>query len=174
MTSKDIATRVTTGVQALALPGQREGWQAQHRGSLLNDAQTYDALADAVQADLKARRLDGDLPWGISAAQRARKRVKPLRDAARAMRKAARAINGTVAAYEETQPEVVLRAREDKALRKAQRKQQLHQVAANSTQSTLQRLAPADGEGEEGSGPAGAPRLLGDFFGPGGQQRRGA
>lgn len=167
MTSKDIATRVTTGVQALALPGQREGWQAQHRGSLLTDAQTYDALADAVQADLKARRVAGDLPWGISAAHRARKRAKPLRDAARAMRKAARAINGTVAAYEETQPEVVLKTREDKALRKAQRKQAVGQVAHNSAQSALKRLAPAD----EDDGPAGAPKLLGDYFG---NQRRGA
>lgn len=167
MTSKDIATSVTTGVQALALPGQREGWQAQHRGSLLTDAQTYDALADAVQADLKARRLHGDLPWGISAAHRARKRVKPLRDAANAMRKAARAINGTVAAYEETQPEAVLKAREDKALRKARRKQTVQQVAANSSQATLNRLAPADSE----DGPAGAPKLLGDYFG---NQRRGA
>uniref|UniRef100_UPI003F49B325 hypothetical protein n=1 Tax=Streptomyces achromogenes TaxID=67255 RepID=UPI003F49B325 len=165
--SKDIATRVTTGVQALALPGQREAWQAQHRGSLLNDAQTYDALADAIQADLKARRLDGDLPWGISAAARARKRVKPLREAARAMRQAARAINGTVAAYEETQPEAVVRRREDKALRKAQRKAQLGAVAHNSAQATLQRLAP--GEGEEA--PAGEPKLLGDFFG---KQQRGA
>ncbi|MEU3038118.1 hypothetical protein [Streptomyces griseoaurantiacus] len=169
--SKDIATRVTTGVQALALPGQREGWQAQHRGSLLTDAQTYDALADAIQADLKARRLDGDLPWGLSAAARARKRVKPLREAARAMRQAAKAINGTVAAYEETQPEVVMRRREDKALRKAQRKaqrkQQLGAAAHNSAQATLQRLAPTDGEGEQ----AGAPKLLGDFFG---KQQRGA
>lgn len=167
MTSNDIATRVTTGVQALALPGQREGWQAQHRGSLLNDAQTYDALADAVQADLKGRRLPGDLPWGISAAHRARKRVKPLRDAASAMRKAARAINGTVAAYEETMPEAVIKAREDKALLKAQRKQGAQQVATNSVQSTLNRLASADSD----DGPAGAPKLLGDFFG---DQRRGA
>lgn len=166
MTSKDIATRVTTGVQALALPGQREGWQAQHRGSLLTDAQTYDALADAIQADLKNRRLNGDLPWGISAAHRARKRAKPLREAARAMRKAASAVSGTVAAYEETQPEAVLRAREDKALRKAQRRQAVQQVATNSTQATLNRLAPADEE----DGPAGAPKLLGDFF----NQRRGA
>ncbi|MGW5568216.1 hypothetical protein ACWEWD_33025 [Streptomyces tendae] len=168
--SKDIATRVTTGVQALALPGQREGWQAQHRGSLLTDAQTYDALADAIQADLKARRLDGDLPWGISAAARARKRVKPLRDAAKAMRQAAKAINGTVAAYEETQPDVVLRRREDKALRKAQRKQQLGTAAHNSAQATLQRLAPGDGD----DAPAGAPKLLGDFFGGPDSQRRGA
>jgi hypothetical protein len=167
VTSKDIATRVTTGVQALALPGQREGWQAQHRGSLLNDAQTYDALADAIQADLKARRLNGDLPWGLSAAHRARKRAKPLREAAKAMRKAASAISGTVAAYEETQPEAVLKAREDKALHKAQRKQAVHQVATASTQATLNRLAPAEEEG----GPAGAPRLLGDFFN---DQRRGA
>lgn len=165
--SKDIATRVTTGVQALALPGQREGWQAQHRGSLLTDAQTYDALADAIQADLKARRLDGDLPWGISAAARARKRVKPLRDAARAMRQAARAINGVVAAYEETQPEVVLQRREDKALRKAQRKQQLGAAAHNSAEATLQRLAPAGGEGEQ----AGAPQVLSHYFG---KQQRGA
>ncbi|GHB67948.1 hypothetical protein GCM10010377_68580 [Streptomyces viridiviolaceus] len=168
--SKDIATRVTTGVQALALPGQREGWQAQHRGSLLNDAQTYDALADAIQADLKARRLDGDLPWGISAAARARKRVKPLRDAAKAMRQAAKAINGTVAAYEETQPEVVMRRREDKALRKAQRKQQLGAAAHNSAQATLKRLAPADGD----DAPAGEAKLLGDFFGPTNRQQRGA
>ncbi|AXI91246.1 MULTISPECIES: hypothetical protein [Streptomyces] len=168
--SKDIATRVTTGVQALALPGQREGWQAQHRGSLLTDAQTYDALADAIQADLKARRLDGDLPWGISAAARARKRVKPLRDAARAMRQAAKAINGTVAAYEETQPEVVLQRREEKALRKAQRKQQLGAVAHNSAQATLQRLAPADSD----DGQAGAPKLLGDYFGGNSRQQRGA
>jgi hypothetical protein len=155
--SKDIATRVTTGVQA------------QHRGSLLTDAQTYDALADAIQADLKARRLDGDLPWGISAAARARKRVKPLRDAAKAMRQAAKAINGTVAAYEETQPDVVLRRR-DKALRKAQRKQQLGTAAHNSAQATLQRLAPGDGD----DAPAGAPKLLGDFFGGSDSQRRGA
>ncbi|MFB6961171.1 hypothetical protein ACFCYB_30235 [Streptomyces sp. NPDC056309] len=165
--SKDIATRVTTGVQALALPGQREGWQAQHRGSLLNDAQTYDALADAIQADLKARPVDGDMPW--SAALRARKRVKPLRDAAKAMRKAAKVINGTVAAYEETQPEVVAKRREDKALKKAQRKQQLGAAAHNSAHTTLQRLSPADSE----DAPAGAPKLLGDFFGPG-NQRRGA
>ncbi|MFD5430370.1 hypothetical protein [Streptomyces sp. NPDC127084] len=165
--SKDIASRVTTGVQALALPGQREGWQAQHRGSLLTDAQTYDALADAVQDDLKRRRVGGDLPFGISAAARARKRAKPLREAARAMRKAARAINGTVAAYEETAPETVLRRREDKALRKAQRKQQAGAVMTNSAQQTLQRLAPSQGEGE----PAGAPRLLGDFFGPDHRQR---
>jgi hypothetical protein len=170
VTSKDIATRVSTGVQALALPGQREGWQDQHRGSLLTDAQTYDALADAVQADLKARRLDGDLPWGISAAHRARKRVKPLRQAARAMRQAAKAINATVAAYEETQPEVVLKRREDKALKKAQRKQQLGASAHNSAQQTLQRLAPADSD----DGPAGQPKLLGDFFGSNSQQRRGA
>ncbi|MGA5207932.1 hypothetical protein [Streptomyces variegatus] len=168
--SKDIATRVTQGVQELALPGQREGWQAQHRGSLLTDAQTYDALADAIQADLKARRLDGDLPWGISASARARKRVKPLRDAARAMRQAAKAINGTVAAYEETQPEVVLRRREDKALRKAQRKQQLGTAAHNSAQQTLRKLAP----GEDDDAPAGAPKLLGDYFGPNDRQRRGA
>ncbi|MFD6823333.1 hypothetical protein ACFWC5_23565 [Streptomyces sp. NPDC060085] len=167
--SKDIASRVTTGVQALALPGQREGWQAQHRGSLLSDAQAYDALADAVQADLKGRRLDGDLPWGLSAASRARKRVKPLRDTARAMRKAAKAINGTVVAYEETQPEVVLRRREDKALKKAQRKQNVQATAYNSADQTLQRLAPGTEEGA----PAGQARLLGDFFGPG-QQRRGA
>ncbi|MPY38269.1 hypothetical protein FNH09_45815 [Streptomyces adustus] len=167
--SKDIASRVTSGVQALALPGQREGWQAQHRGSLLTDAQAYDALADAVQSDLKARRLDGDLPWGISAAARARKRVKPLRDAARAMRKAARAINGVVAAYEETQPDVVLRRREDKQLKKAQLKAAAGAAAHNSAQVTLQRLAPGESEGD----PAGAPRLLGDFFGSG-QQRRGA
>ncbi|MET8102766.1 hypothetical protein ABZV29_41115 [Streptomyces sp. NPDC005236] len=167
--SKDIASRVTTGVQALALPGQREGWQAQHRGSLLSDAQAYDALADAVQADLKGRRLDGDLPFGMSAASRARKRVKPLRDTARAMRKAAKAINGTVAAYEETQPEVVLRRREDKALKKAQRKQNVQVTAYNSANQTLQRLAPGTEDGE----PSGQARLLGDFFGPG-QQRRGA
>ncbi|UXY24983.1 hypothetical protein N8I84_41870 (plasmid) [Streptomyces cynarae] len=168
--SKDIATRVTTGVQALALPGQREGWQAQHRGSLLNDAQAYDAIADALQADLKGRRVDGDLPWGLSASMRARKRVKPLRDAAKAMRKAAKAINATVAAYEETQPEVVVQRREDKALKKAQRKQQLQAAAHNSAQQTLQRLAPADAD----DGPAGQPKLLGDFFGPNSQQRRGA
>jgi hypothetical protein len=167
--SKDIASRVTTGVQALALPGQREGWQAQHRGSLLSDAQAYDALADAVQADLKGRRLDGDLPWGLSAASRARKRVKPLRDTAKAMRKAAKAINSVVAAYEETQPDVVLRRREDKALKKAQRKQNVQVTAYNSANQTLQRLAPGTEEGE----PAGQPKLLGDFFGPG-QQRRGA
>ena len=166
--NKDIATRVTTGVQALALPGQREGWQAQHRGSLLNDAQTYDALADAIQADLKGRPVDGDLPW--SAALRARKRVKPLREAARAMPKAAKAINGTVAAYEETQPEVVARRREDKALKKAQRKQQLGAAAHNSAQATLRRLAPADSE----DGPAGAPKLLGDFLAPADKQQRGA
>ncbi|MEV0185837.1 hypothetical protein AB0I54_42215 [Streptomyces sp. NPDC050625] len=166
--SKDIATRVTNGVQALALPGQREGWQAQHRGSLLTDAQAYDALADALQADLKARPLDGDMPW--SAALRARKRVKPLRDVAKAMRKAARAINATVAAYEETQPEVVAQRREDKALRKAQRKQQLQAVAHNSAQQTLQRLAPADTD----DGPAGQVKVLGDFFGPNSQRRRGA
>ncbi|MGW5609425.1 hypothetical protein ACWEWI_25640 [Streptomyces sp. NPDC003753] len=168
MTSKDIATRVSTGVQALALPGQREGWQAQHRGSLLNDAQAYDALADALQADLKARPVDGDKPW--SAALRARKRVKPLREAAKAMRKAAKSINATVAAYEETQPEVVLQRREDKALKKAQRKQQLHAAAHNSAQQTLQRLAPAATD----DGPAGQPKLLGDFFGPNSQQRKGA
>ncbi|MFE1927560.1 hypothetical protein ACFW91_34020 [Streptomyces asoensis] len=167
MTSKDIATRVTTGVQALAVPGQREGWQAQHRGSLLTDAQTYDALADALQADLKTRRVDGDLPWGLSAAARARKRVKPLREAARAMRKAAKSINATVAAYEETTPDMVLKRREDKALKKAQRKQQLGTVAHNSAQQTLQRLAPGGSDSEQ----AGAPRLLGDFFGPNNQQR---
>ncbi|MEV5049360.1 hypothetical protein AB0N20_33420, partial [Streptomyces griseoincarnatus] len=127
-------------------------------------------LADAIQADLKARRLDGDLPWGISAAARARKRVKPLRDAARAMRQAAKAINGTVAAYEETQPEVVLQRREEKALRKAQRKQQLGAVAHNSAQATLQRLAPADSD----DGQAGAPKLLGDYFGGHNRQQRGA
>ncbi|ROP44199.1 hypothetical protein [Streptomyces sp. PanSC9] len=170
--SKDIASRVTTGVQALALPGQREGWQAQHRGSLLNDAQTYDALADAIQADLKARRLDGDLPWGISAGARARKRVKPLRDAARAMRKAAKAINGTVAAYEETQPEVVAKRRQDKALEKARRKQQLHAAAHNSAQQTLRRIAPADSDSDDGA--AGQTKLLGDFLGPSNGRRRGA
>ncbi|MEV5049909.1 hypothetical protein AB0N20_36370, partial [Streptomyces griseoincarnatus] len=61
--SKDIATRVTTGVQALALPGQREGWQAQHRGSLLTDAQTYDAL------DVLPREV-GDAAGGWLALQR--------------------------------------------------------------------------------------------------------
>ncbi|MGW5497736.1 hypothetical protein [Streptomyces olivaceoviridis] len=165
--SKDIGTRVATGVQALALPGQRDDWQAQHRGSLLNDAQTYDALADAIEEDLKGRRLEGDLPWGISAAARARKRAKPLRDAAKAMRQAAKAINGTVAAYEETQPEAVMRRREDKVLRKAQRKQQLGAAAHNSAQATLKRLAPGDGD----DAPAGAPKLLGDYFG---KQQRGA
>jgi hypothetical protein len=125
--SKDIATRVTMRVQTLALPGQREGWQAQHRGSLLTDAQTYDALADALQADLKKRPVDGDMPG--SAALRARKRVKPLRDAAKSMCKAAKAINVTVASYEEIQAEVVTQRREDKALKAAQRKQQLHAAA---------------------------------------------
>ncbi|WP_225638420.1 hypothetical protein [Streptomyces solaniscabiei] len=168
--SKDIATRVTTGVQALAVPGQREGWQAQHRGSLLTDAQTYDALADAIQADLKARRLDGDLPWGISAAARARKRVKPLRQAARAMRQAAKCINGTVAAYEETDLEKVALRREAKAVRKEMRKAQLGATARNSSEATLKRLAPADTD----DAPAGAPKLLGDFFGGSNSQQRGA
>lgn len=167
MTSKDIATRVTEGVQALAVPGQREGWQAAHRGSLLNDAQSYDGLADALQADVKARRLPGDLPFGISAAARARKRAKPLRDAARALRKAARSINSTVAAYEETRPEVILQRRKDKALEKAQRKAVVHAAARNSAEQTLQRLAPAGQDDDR----VGAPKLLGDFFG---QQKRGA
>ncbi|MFI6254361.1 hypothetical protein [Streptomyces sp. NPDC051016] len=169
MTSKDIASRVTQGVQSLAVPGQREGWQAVHRGSLLNDAQSYDGLADALQADLKTRRLAGDLPFGLSAASRARKRAKPLREAARALRKAARAINSTAAAYEETMPETVLQRRRDKALEKAQRKAAVHTAARNSAEQTLQRLAPA---GQDDGQAAGAPKLLGDFFGQ--QQKRGA
>ncbi|MFD5819388.1 hypothetical protein [Streptomyces sp. NPDC127038] len=168
MTSKDIASRVTHGVQALAVPGQREGWQATHRGSLLNDAQSYDGLADALQADVKARRLPGDLPFGLSAASRARKRAKPLRDAARALRKAARAINSTAAAYEETMPETVLQRRKDKELAKANKKAGVHAAARNSAEQTLQRLAPA---GQDDGQPGGAPKLLGDFFG---QQKRGA
>ncbi|MFD5814750.1 hypothetical protein [Streptomyces sp. NPDC127038] len=168
-TSKDISSRVTHGVQALAVPGQREGWQAAHRGSLLNDAQSYDGLADALQADVKTRRLPGDLPFGLSAASRARKRAKPLRDAARALRKAARAINSTAAAYEETMPETVLQRRRDKELAKADRKASLHAAARNSAEQTLQRLAPAGQDDDQPGG--GAPKLLGDFFG---QQRRGA
>lgn len=165
----DIASRVATGVQALAVPGQREGWQAQHNGSMLNDAQGYDALADALYADLRKRRVDGDMPW--SALLRARRRVAPLRKTARAMRRAAREVSGTAAAYEETRPETVAKRRHDKALAKAQRKAVAHTAVQNSAHQTLQRLAPADDQADTAG--SGQPKLLGDFFG-GNQQRRGA
>lgn len=164
---KDIATRVTSGVQALAQDQQREAWQTQHRASLLTDAQTYDALADAVESDLKARHVDGDLPW--SASRRAKKRVKPFRDAAKAMRKAARSINSTVAAYEQTAPEKVAADRDAKALKKAQRKGQVAAIAGNAAVRSMERLAPAQAEGET----AGAPKVLADFFGSN-DQRKGA
>lgn len=164
MSSKDIATRVTSGVQALRLDGSRESWQDQHRSGMLTDAQSYDALADAIEKDLKGRPVDGDMPW--SAALRAKKRVKPLRDAAKAMRKAAKAINGTVAAYEKTDPLKVADDREKKALKKAQRKGQVRAIAQNSATRTLERLAPAQNDGD----PAGAPQVLSDFF----KQQKGA
>ncbi|MCX4971012.1 hypothetical protein OHA98_41090 [Streptomyces sp. NBC_00654] len=158
MSSTDIATRVTSGVQALRLDGSRDSWQAQHSAGLLTDAQSYDALADALESDLKQRAVDGDLPW--SKALRAKQRAKPLREAARAMRKAAKAINGTVAAYERTDPQQVGETRERKALKKAQRKGQARAIAQNSAARTLERLAPAKNDGEE----AGAPQVLSDFF----------
>ncbi|WP_055713781.1 hypothetical protein [Streptomyces torulosus] len=165
MSSKDIATRVASGVQALRLDGTREAWQAQHNAGLLNDAQSYDALADAIEADLKQRGVEGDMPW--SATLRAKKRVKPLRDAAKAMRKAAKAINGTAGAYEMTDPEKVAEDREKKALKKALKKGQVQGIAHNSATRSLERLAPAQNEGDQ----AGAPQVLGDFFK---QNRRGA
>ncbi|MGK3110601.1 hypothetical protein [Streptomyces sp. WAC05858] len=164
MSSKDIATRVTSGVQALRLDGTRESWQAQHLAGLLTDAQSYDALADALESDLKQREVDGDLPW--SAALRAKKRVKPLREAAKAMRKAAKAVNGTVAAYEKTDPQKVADDREKKALKKAQKKGQVRAIAQNSTARTLERLAPAQNDSDQ----AGAPQVLSDFF----KQQKGA
>lgn len=163
--SGDIASRVTSGVQALGLDGQRQAWQAQHRASLLTDAQTYDDLADALESDLKGRPVDGDRPW--SAALRAKQRVKPLRKAAKAMRKAARAVNGTVAAYERTDPQTVAADREAKALRKAQHKGALAGAARNTAARSLERLAPADGEDR----PGGEPKVLADFFDP---KRKGA
>ncbi|MGK5643558.1 hypothetical protein ACSNOK_35860, partial [Streptomyces sp. URMC 126] len=51
--------------------------------------------------------------------------------------------------------------REAKALRKAQHKGALADAARNSAARSLERLAPADREG----GPAGEPKVLGDFFG---------
>lgn len=156
--SAEIAARVTQGVQALALPGQRESWQAQHRESLLADAASYEYLADALEADLRQRGVDGDMPW--SAGRRARKRAKPLRQAAKAMRRAARSVGGTVAAYEATAPEQVAAEREAKALAKAQRKGQLAAAAANASTAALERMAPAEGKGQA----AGKEKVLGDFF----------
>ncbi|MDR3033461.1 MAG: hypothetical protein LBV78_10200 [Kitasatospora sp.] len=169
MSSKDIATRVASGVQALRLDTTRESWQTQHGSGLLTDAQSYDSLADALEADLSQRRVDGDMPW--SAKVRARQRVKPLRDAAKAMRKAAKAINGTVAAYEKTDPQKVAELRSDKELKKEQKKAlrrgQVQAAAQNSAARTLERLAPAQGE----NGKAGEPQVLSDFFQ---HQRKGA
>ncbi|MDA5284633.1 hypothetical protein [Streptomyces sp. Isolate_45] len=154
----DIATRVTQGVQALAADHlRRDMWQAQHRAGLLTDAQTYEALADAIEADLKGRGVDGDLPW--SAGMRARKRVKPLRKAARAMREAAAAIGGTVTAYETTDPATIAQARQDKALRKAERKGAAAAALNTATARAVERLAPAQSDEE-----AGAPQVLGDYF----------
>ncbi|MGW6979635.1 hypothetical protein ACWGE1_09325 [Streptomyces sp. NPDC054932] len=161
----DIATRVTQGVQALAADHlRREMWQAQHRAALLTDAQTYDALADAIEAELKGRDVDGDMPW--SAVIRARKRVKPLRKAARAMRNAASAIGGVVTAYETTIPEAVGKARQDKALRKAERKGATAAALNTATARAVERLAPAQSTDEQ----AGAPKVLGDYF----KNQRGA
>ncbi|GAA3163637.1 hypothetical protein [Streptomyces ramulosus] len=164
MSSKDIATRVTSGVQALRLDGTRESWQAQHRAGLLTDAQSYDALADAIEEDLKGRPVDGDMRW--SAALRAKKRVKPLRKAAKAMRDAAKAINGTAAAYEQTEPQKVAEDREKKALKKAMRKGKVTAITQNSANRTLERLAPAKNDSDQ----AGAPQVLSDFF----KQQKGA
>ncbi|MCX4554267.1 hypothetical protein [Streptomyces sp. NBC_01500] len=173
MSSTDIATRVTSGVQALRLDTTRETWQAQHGAGLLTDAQSYDSLADALEADLKQRDVDGDMPW--SAKLRAKRRAKPLRDAAKAMRQAAKAINGTAAAYEKTDPQTVAEDRQKKAQkkdeRKALRKGQIQEVAQNSAARTLERLGPGKNENNQ-AGPNGAPQVLSDFFGQ--QKKRGA
>ncbi|MEU5958792.1 hypothetical protein [Streptomyces sp. NPDC047525] len=173
MSSTDIATRVTSGVQALRLDTTRETWQAQHGAGMLTDAQSYDSLADALEADLKQRSVDGDMPW--SAKLRAKRRVKPLRDAAKAMRQAAKAINGTVAAYEKTDPQTVAQEREEKTRnkdqKKALRKGQIQEVAQNSAARTLERLSPAQNENNQ-AGANGSPQVLSDFFGQ--QKKRGA
>jgi hypothetical protein len=158
MSNNDIATRVTQGVQALGVPGQREGWQSQHRESLLKDAEIYSVMADAEEADARARKVKGDKPW--SAALRARRRVKPLRKAAKSMRRAARDVSGTVAAFEETAPEKVLADRQAKELHKARKRGELQAAAQNLTAETLRRLAPADTDGDA----SGAPKTLGDYF----------
>ncbi|MFD8415512.1 hypothetical protein ACFV2Q_27745 [Streptomyces sp. NPDC059650] len=158
--SSDIATRVTQGVQALAADHmRREMWQAQHRASLLTDAQTYDDLADAIEAALKGRDVAGDMPW--SAARRSRKRVKPLRKAAKAMRVAAAAISGTVVAYEATEPGAVAAAREAKALRKAERKGAAAAALNRGTAQAIDRLTAAQTPDDQ---PA-APESLSDYFG---------
>ncbi|RKN54829.1 hypothetical protein D7231_34965 [Streptomyces klenkii] len=162
MSGKDIATRVTAGVQALGLAGQRQGWQEQHRASLLTDAQTYDYLADALEADLKGRPVEGDMPW--SAARRAKKRARPLREAARAMRKAAKAVGGTVAAYEQSAPEKTAADRAARAERKERKKQLARQAAAGAAARSLERLTPPAG-GVEQPRATEEPRTLGDYFG---------
>ena len=156
--SSELAARVTQGVRDLAIPGQRESWQAQHRESLLADAASYDYLADALEADLSQRGVDGDMPW--SAGRRACKRTKPLRKAARAVRKAAKAVSGTVAAYEATAPEQVAKEREAKALKQAERKGPVAAIAYNAAASSLERMAPAEGQGQ----PSGREKVLSDFF----------
>lgn len=156
--SGEIAARVTQGVQSLAVPGQREAWQAQHRESLLADAASYEYLADALEADLRQREVDGDLPW--SAGRRARRRARPLRKAAKAMRQAAKAVSGMAAAIEATAPEAVAQQRHEKALAKAQRKGQVAAIAQNAAAASLERMAPAT----EAGGQSGREKVLGDFF----------
>ncbi|MFG2623212.1 hypothetical protein ACGFXC_36960 [Streptomyces sp. NPDC048507] len=161
----DVATRVTQGVQALAADHlRREMWQSQHRAGLLTDAQTYDALADAIEAALKGKDIPGDMPW--SASLRSRKRVKPLRKAAKAMREAAAAIGGTVVAYEATEPEAVAASREAKALRKAERKGAAAAALNRGAARAVERLAVAQQPTDQPE----APKNLGDYFG----QQRGA
>ncbi|MEU8943570.1 hypothetical protein AB0C97_36880 [Streptomyces goshikiensis] len=165
----DVATRVTQGVQALAADHlRREMWQAQHRAGLLTDAQTYDALADAIEAALKNQTVDGDMPW--SEALRSRKRVKPLRKAAKAMREAAKAIGGTVTAYEATEPATVAKARQDKALRKAERKGATAAALNRGAAQALDRFAAAGQSTDDQAAAPQPPKSLGDYFG----QQRGA
>jgi hypothetical protein len=128
---------VARGVQSLAGAETREAWQQGHRSGLLLDAQTYDDLADALEADLARRQVEGDRPW--SAKRRAKKRVKPLRKTAKSMRRAARSISSTVAAYEETAPEQVAKAREAKARERAQRRGQALTAAQEVTARAAQR-----------------------------------
>ncbi|GAA1592619.1 hypothetical protein [Streptomyces globosus] len=160
----DIATRVTQGVQALGADHlRREMWQAQHRAGLLTDAQTYDALADAIEAAVKGQAVEGDMPW--SEALRSRKRVKPLRKAAKAMREAAKAIGGTVSAYEATEPAAVAKARQEKALRKAERKGAAAAALNRGAAQALDRFAAAGQPTADDQAAAQAPKSLGDYFG---------
>lgn len=144
----DLAVRVTQAMQQLTESEQRTSWQDHIRGGFLGDAQTLALIAEALESDARHREVDGDLPFGWSATLRAKRRSKPAREAARHLRAAAKAIGGTVAAIEATDPATIDKDRRkkahDKALRKGAARGQAAALVTNQVAQTLNRLNPAE------------------------------